>query len=100
MSGPQLPLQKKQTDSGWGAVTSHTAPESSARRAKRSGPAKSVCFSPDFEYILSGVFAHPQALNHSPEPVSGSGKSSRSRHKPSQYDISRDPPVSRLGGEL
>jgi hypothetical protein len=87
MSGPQLPLHKKQTDSEWGAVTSHTAPESSAQRAKRSGPAKSVCFSPDFEYIMSGVFAHLPALNRSPDPVSTSSESSRSRQKPSQYGI-------------
>ncbi len=87
MSGPQLPLHKKQTDSEWGAVTSHTAPESSAQRAKRSGPAKSVCFSPDFEYILSGVFEHLPALNRSPDPVSGSSESSRSRQKPSQSGV-------------
>jgi hypothetical protein len=69
---------------------------------ERAGIVKRVAFSCKIEFIPQVFHATLPESTRSPDPHHGSGSSRpiRVRNIPDRLGISRDPSVSRLGGEL
>jgi hypothetical protein len=98
---PRPAPRKKQT-SAPRAVAAHSGPALASQMGERSGTVKRVGFSCKIKIIPQVFHPAPPASNRNPDPSHGSGSSrpTRIRKVPDRLGISRDPPVSRLGGEL
>jgi hypothetical protein len=99
--GTQPTLRKKQTGAPRVVVT-HSNPALQSQMGERPGIAKRVRFSCKVKIIPTGFSLTPPGSIRKPDPSQGSGSSrpNRIRKIPDRLGISRDPSVSRLGGEL
>jgi len=101
-SKPPRPTPRKKQASAPRAVAAHSGPALASQMGERSGTVKRVGFSCKVKIIPQVFHSTPPASNRNPDPSSESGSSrpNRIRRKPDRLGVSRDPPVSRLGGEL
>jgi transposase InsO family protein len=99
--GTQPALRKKQTGAPRVVVT-HSNPALQSQMGERPGITKRVRFSCKVKIIPTGFSLTPPGSIRKPDPSQGSGSSrpNRIRKLPDRLGISRDPSVSRLGGEL